>query len=62
MGGLEACEWLDKAPSRHGARLDLTRLNERVVANNALGVVERLHYGHPLVEREHDLVRQHQHK
>jgi hypothetical protein len=55
-GGLEAFYGLDEAPSGHGAHLDLSGLNERITADDAPAVVERLYHRHLLAEREHELV------
>jgi hypothetical protein len=56
---LEALDRLDEAPSRHGAHLDLPGLDERVTADDAPSIIERLDERDFLAEREYELVRQH---
>ena len=57
-GSLEALYGLDEAPSGYCSHLDLARLDERIAADDTPTVVERLHHGNPLHERQHELVRQ----
>jgi len=56
---LEALHGLDEAPSGHGAHLDFPRLDERVAADDAPSIIERLDKRDFLAERDHELVRKH---
>lgn len=56
---LEALHGLDEAPSRHGAHLDFPGLEERVTADDAPSIVERLDERDFLAEREDELVGKH---
>jgi hypothetical protein len=56
---LEALHGFDEAPSRHGAHLDFPWLDERVTADDAPSIIERLDDRDFLAEREDELVREH---
>jgi hypothetical protein len=56
---LEALHGLDEAPSRHGAHLDFPGLDERVTADDAPSIIERLDKRDFLAEREDELVGKH---
>jgi len=54
---LEALHGLDEAPSRHGAHIDFPGFEERVTADDAPSIIERLDERDFLAKREDELVR-----
>lgn len=55
----EALHGLDEAPRRYGAHLDLPGLDERITADDAPSIIERLDERDFFAERDDEFVRKH---